>query len=242
MFDIHSHILPEVDDGARSWEIAVKMCEMAAADGVQHMVATPHANDQFYYDRDFLQKHLQELRRRVGPRPSLSLGCDFHLSVDNLQELAASPHRFTIETTAYLLIELSDFSVPPSVGAQIQDLMDHGLRPILTHPERNPILMRRPELVLEWAELGCAVQVTASALTGRWGDKSKEVALWLLEHEAVHILASDAHSTDGRPPILSAGRDVVTKKFGYDRARSLVEENPRAVVLGQPLPYFPAVK
>ncbi|MGI9104358.1 MAG: tyrosine-protein phosphatase [Terriglobales bacterium] len=242
MFDIHSHILPEVDDGARSWEIAIQMCQMAAADGIQHMVATPHANDEFYYDRDFLQQQLQKLRERVGPRPSLSLGCDFHLSVDNLQELAAEPHRFTIETTPYLLIELSDHSVPPSVTAQIQELLDRGVRPILTHPERNPILMRRPELVLEWASLGCAVQVTASSLTNRWGEKAKEMALWLLAHEAVHILASDAHSTDGRPPILSAGRNVVTKEYGYDRARALVQENPRAVVLGQPLPYFPLVR
>jgi protein-tyrosine phosphatase len=242
MVDIHSHILPEVDDGASSWEMAVHMCHMAAQDGIEHMVATPHANGQFAYDRDWLRGVLNELRQRVGPKPKLSLGCDFHFSYENLASLAEAPHRYTIEDTPYLLVEFSDFSVPPSVTDELHDLLRRGLQPIITHPERNLLLQRRPERVLQWVRLGCIVQVTASALSGRWGDKAKKVAHWLLEREAVHILATDSHSVESRPPILSDARDLLTRSFGQSFAQTLVNDNPRAVVSGQPLPYFPQLR
>ena len=239
MVDIHSHILPEVDDGAKSWEMAVHMCQMAAADGIDHMVATPHANDEFPYDRRWLSGVLEQLQQRVGPSPRLSLGCDFHFSYDNLKALEEEPGRFTIGRTAYLLIELSDFAIPPSVGDKIVALIEDGLKPILTHPERNPILQRSPGKVLEWAREGCIVQVTANSLTGRWGDKAQKVAHWLLERQGVHVIASDAHSIESRPPILSRARKVITKNCGSDVAQALVEDNPRAIVSGQELPYFP---
>jgi protein-tyrosine phosphatase len=242
MVDIHSHILPDVDDGARSWEMAVHMCHIAAQDGIEHMVATPHANGQFAYDRDWLRGVLNELRQRVGPKPKLSLGCDFHFSYENLESLTTAPHRYTIEDTPYLLVELSDFSVPPTVTNELADLLLRGLQPIITHPERNLLLQRRPERVLEWVQHGCAVQVTASAFSGRWGEKAKKVARWLMDREAVHILATDSHSVEGRPPILSDARDLVARAFGQAVAQALVDDNPRAVVSGLRLPYFPQVQ
>lgn len=241
MVDIHSHILPDVDDGARSWEMAVHMCRMAAADGIDHMVATPHANDHYDYDRPYLAGLLNELQVRIGPTPRLTLGCDFHFSYDNLKALERDRSLFTIGETAYLLIELSDFAVPPSVGENIVALIGGGLRPILTHPERNPILQRSPKKVLEWAQAGCVVQVTANSLTGRWGDKARKTARWLLERQAVHVIATDAHNVDSRPPILSEACKAVEKDYGWEIARALFEENPRAIVGGLELPYFPAL-
>ncbi len=108
--------------------------------------------------------------------------------------------------------------------------------PIITHPERNAILQRGPERVLEWVDTGCLVQVTASALTGHWGAVARRVALWLLDHDAVHVLATDAHDDQNRPPILSEARDAVSKRFGADAARALVLDNPAAIVAGRPLP------
>jgi protein-tyrosine phosphatase len=235
MVDIHSHILPEVDDGARSWDIAVDMCRMAADDGIGHMVATPHANDEFTYDRARLRGMLDELSARVGARPTLSLGCDFHLSYDNLDSLAANPDHYTIETTPYLLVELSNYSIPPAVTHHLHGLIRAGLRPIITHPERNPLLAKNPERVLEWVQTGCAVQVTASSVTGKWGRIPKNFAHWLIEHGAAHILATDSHNVRGRPPILSSARDLVSRKFGANVAAALVDENPRAVISGTPM-------
>ncbi len=242
MIDIHTHILPEVDDGARSWEMAVAMCRAAAKDGIEHMVATPHADDQYYYERQVFAMLLDELGQRIGPRPGLSLGCDFHLSYDNVQTLREEPERFVIGAGGYLLVELSDFAVPPSVTDTLVDILQRGLTPIITHPERNPILQRKPARVLDWVRMGCAVQVTAAAMTGRWGRRGSQVAHFLLQHDAVHILATDCHNLEGRPPVLSAGRDAVAKTYGQDVADALVRGNPGAVIRGEPLPYFPAVK
>ncbi len=239
MVDIHSHILPEVDDGAKSWQIAVAMCRMAAEDGIEHMVATPHANDQYGYDREWLKTLLAELRTRAGGAPALSLGCDFHFSFDNLQSLARTPHGYTIEDTPYLLVELSDYAIPPNSEEMLFDLLRRDLRPILTHPERNPILQRSPERVLEWVETGCLVQVTASSLEGQWGERAKQAAEWLLRRAAVHVIATDAHSDEWRPPVLSRGRDLAAAIVGADIARCLVEDNPRAIVEGRAIPYFP---
>ena len=239
MFDIHSHILPEVDDGPKSWDIAVEMCRMAAADGITHMVATPHANDRYAYDRNYLKVILEQLQAKVGTSPQLSLGCDFHLSYDNLERVLEQPHTYTIGDTNYLLIELSNFSVPIQIADCFIRLGDRGLTPILTHPERNPILQQTPQRILEWAEQGCLVQVTASALTGFWGERPEIIARWLLDRSAVHFLATDAHDTKRRVPILSKARDVAVEIVGAEYAEALVEGNPAAVVTGQPIPYSP---
>ncbi|HEY1270808.1 MAG TPA: CpsB/CapC family capsule biosynthesis tyrosine phosphatase [Terriglobales bacterium] len=239
MIDIHSHIIPEVDDGAKSQEIAVGMCRMAAADGIEHMVATPHANDQYRYDRENLQNALNELRAAVGRSPRLSLGCDFHMSYDNVQDALANPQRYAIEGTRYILVELSNYSVPTQIDEHFTLLGGKGLVPIVTHPERNPILQQNLSRVLQWVEQGCIVQVTASAVTGFWGERAWRAADWLLQREAVHVLASDAHDTKYRVPVLSSGRKEVEETYGTEVARALVEDNPRAIVSNEKLPYFP---
>ena len=239
VFDIHSHILPEVDDGPKSWDVAVEMCGMAAADGITHMVATPHANDRYAYDRRYLQQLLLQLQARVGKSLQLSLGCDLHLSFENLERVLDQPRDYTIADTNYLLVELSNFSVPIQIGECFTRLGDRGLTPILTHPERNPILQQSPQRVLEWAEQGCLVQVTASSLTGFWGERPEIIARWLLDRSAVHVLATDAHDTKRRVPILSEARRVVEKVAGSDYARALVEDNPGAILRGETIPFAP---
>ncbi|HTR23356.1 MAG TPA: CpsB/CapC family capsule biosynthesis tyrosine phosphatase [Terriglobales bacterium] len=239
MIDIHCHILPEVDDGPKSWDVAVEMCRMAAADGITHTVATPHANSRYLYERDFLQELLDELRERVGPVPEFSLGCDFHLSYENLERALEQPQTYTIGDTNYLLIELSNYSIPNNLPECFSRLGDKGLTPILTHPERNPILQQSPQRVLEYAEQGCLIQVTASSLTGFWGERPEVIAHWLLDRSAVHVLATDAHETKRRVPILSEARDVAAGIVGTEYANALVEANPGAIVKGQPIPFAP---
>lgn len=239
VIDIHCHILPEVDDGPKSWEVSVEMCRMAAADGVTHMVATPHSNDRYPFDPEYLAGCVRKLQEMVGDLPRLSLGCDFHLSYDNLQRVLAQPEQYTIGGASYLLVELSDYSIPTQIADCFLRLGDRGVTPIITHPERNAILRQTPQRVIEFVELGCAVQVTANALTGFWGQRVGRVAIWLLEHEAVHVIASDAHDAKHRTPILSQARAVVMEMVGEEIASALLEENPRAIVSGLPLPYSP---
>lgn len=215
------------------------MCRMAAADGITHQVATPHANDRYHYDRPYLQGLLDHLQSLIGPAPKLSLGCDFHLSYDNVQDALANPTRYAIAGTRYILVELSNYSVPMQTTDSFVKLGDIGLTPIITHPERNPILRESPQRVVEWAEQGFIVQVTGSALTGFWGDRTRRLAQWLLECNAVHILATDAHDTEKRVPVLSSARAAAAEICGQDVADALVEGNPQAIVNSQPLPYFP---
>jgi protein-tyrosine phosphatase len=239
VIDIHCHILPMVDDGPTSWETSLEMCRMAAEDGIEHIVATPHANERFHYSRHDLASNLEYLKALVGEKPRLTLGCDFHLSYDNLRDVLISPERYTIEGSHYLLVELSNYSIPSQINECFTRMADVGITPVITHPERNPILQQTQERVLEWVDQGCAVQVTASAVTGMWGQKVVRAAEWLLERDAVHVLATDAHDTKHRTPSLSAARDKVAKLCGAEVARALVDDNPRAIIGDKPLPYFP---
>ena len=242
MIDIHCHILPGVDDGAKSWEVAEEMCRMAVADGTEHIVATPHANHRYEYDREHFGLMLASLRQRVGRTPRFSLGCDFRLSAENLQDIAVFPQRYVIEGGRYLLAEPSHTKVPPQTEDYLRQLIAMGITPVITHPERNTVLQQTPERILRWVELGCAIQVTASALTGSWGETAWHTAHWLLKHDAVHVLASDAHDTIRRPPGLSLAREAVAEQSGDKVARALVEDNPRAIVSGKALPYLPKPK
>ena len=239
MIDIHSHILPEVDDGPKSWDVCAAMCRMAASDGITHMVATPHANDRYHYDREYLKGLVAHLQALIGDSLKISLGCDFHLSYDNVQDALAHPDRYVIDNTRYLLVEFSNYSIPQQITESFTKLGDCGITVIVTHPERNPILRENPQRILEWAEQGCVIQVTGSALTGFWGDRTRRAAFWLLERQAVHVLATDAHDTEKRVPILSTARDAATEICGDEIAEALVESNPRAIVENQPLPFFP---
>ena len=231
MIDIHSHILPGIDDGSKSWDMTLAMCRLAAQDGITHIVTTPHADDTYTYSRDRVREVLNELSHKAaGDQLVFSIGCDLHLSFENIEDAIAHPHRYTIAAKQYLLVELSDYGIPAQVNDGLFELQSAGMVPIITHPERNAILQQRPERILEWVDAGCLVQVTASAITGFWGPIPKRVALWLLEHDGVHVLATDAHDDKNRPPILSEARDAVSKRFGADVARALVLDNPTAVV------------
>ena len=103
-------------------------------------------------------------------------------SYDNIQDALEHPRRYTIGDTQYLLIEFSDYGIPPSVKQDVLSLLSCGMTPIITHPERNQPLMKNPEMVLALVEQGCLVQVTANAVTGAWGPRSKKIADWLLRN------------------------------------------------------------
>jgi len=235
MVDIHTHILPGVDDGAKSLEMAIAMCTMATADGVTHIVATPHSNDVYRYDRKAHENALETLRKELNGTVQLSLGCDFHMSYDNIVALRKNPAEFCIGGSNYLLVEFSDFGISRQILTTLEEFLDFGVVPIITHPERNRVLQSKPELVVDMAAIGCVVQVTASSFTGFWGSGPKKISEWLLKKGAVHVLASDGHDPERRKPILSEGRDAVAAIAGEAVANLLVSENPQAIVDGRNL-------
>ncbi len=239
MVDIHCHILPGIDDGSESWEMTAEMCRVAAKDGITHIVATPHCNDEFLYDRDRYAEMLGELYDIAQGKLGFSLGCDFHFSYDNIRDALAHPRRYTIGESQYLLVEFSDYTIPPSVKRDLLSLSSSGMVPVITHPERNPVLLRKPEMALEMAGQGCLLQVTANAVTGFWGSRSQKMVEWLLKREAIHVVASDAHDAKHRRPVLSEARAAIASLAGDEIADALVKHNPAAIVDGKSLPYQP---
>ncbi len=239
MIDIHCHPLPGVDDGAKTADEAVEMCRMAASDGITHIVATPHCNYDYPFQPNVNQEKLSELQAAVGQEPKLLLGCDFHLSYDNIREVIKDRGSFTINRTRYLLVEFEDQFIPENMDHVFYDLQVAGLVPILTHPERNPVLQRKPEMVYQWVTHGCLVQVTAQSLTGRFGSTAKRLSEMWLARNLVHFFASDAHDTRRRPPLLSTCYDRVAAQKGESEAERLLRRNPAAVIEDKPLPLGP---
>ena len=242
MIDIHSHILPGLDDGSKSWDMTLQMCRLATEDGITHIVTTPHANDTYAYRRERVRDLVNELSRKVNAELTFTIGCDFHLSYENIEDAIAHPQRYTIAAKSYLLVELSDYGIPPQMDDGLLRLQEAGMIPVITHPERNAILQRTPGRILQWVSTGCLVQVTASAVTGFWGPNATRMAMWSLDQNVVHVLATDAHDDVNRPPILSKARDLISKRFGPEVARALVLDNPAAIVSGRPLPFGGAIK
>ncbi len=241
MVDLHCHILPDLDDGARTWDDALAMAEDAIADGITHVVATPHASPDFSFDYRLVRESVNELRSRLGGRLHLASGCDFHLNHENLMALRGDPRPYCINQKDYLLVEFNEFSIPPSLDQALHELRLTEIRPVVTHPERNGILRMHPERLRRWVELGCYVQVTAGSLTGVFGQGPKQQAWGWLADGLVHFVSSDAHNTTRRPLKLKFAFEEIAARLGEERAKALLVENPLAAFEGRALPYVPEV-
>lgn len=244
MVDIHSHILPGLDDGARTMEESLEMLRLAAAAGTTDIVATPHANSQYAFDAAVVEQRLAELSACAGEHITLHRGCDFHLSFDNLMEALEYPTKYTINNSRYLLVELPELFSPPAVRAALLRLRDAAITPIITHPERN-LSLQTPTHSKElagWVRDGCLLQLTAQSLLGDFGPAAGRASEALLTDRLVHFVASDAHDCTARPPGLSAAYQFVHARWGVDRADALFIHNPAAVLTGEPIVSAPPKK
>lgn len=237
MVDIHHHLLWGVDDGAKSYEISLEMAKASARDGVTHVVCTPHANAQFNYDPAGNAVKVAELQAALNEERialTVGLGCDFHLSYDNVVEVKENPSKFSINGLGYLMVEIPDYGVPPGLTETFYELQLAGLTPVLTHPERNPTLQQDYKRLAEWMRGGVLVQVTGDSVTGKMGRSAEKMAHALLRQRWVHFIATDAHNVSSRPPRLSEARALIAKKYGEAYAEALSTTNPAAVFAGKP--------
>jgi protein-tyrosine phosphatase len=238
MIDIHHHLLWGLDDGSTSLDNSIAMAKIAAADGITHIVCTPHANGQYAYDPRVVAEKIATLQKALdsaGIALKLGRGCDFHMSYDNIQEAKTDPARFSINGHGYLLVELPDYGISQALTETFYQLRLAGLTPILTHPERNATLVADQQRMVDWMLGGLLIQVTASSVLGNMGKSAQRMAYQLLENRWVHFLATDAHNTTSRPPKLREAYEAVAEKFGPEYAYALCIGNPLAVFMGKPL-------
>lgn len=235
MIDIHTHILPGFDDGAGSMEESVAMLRMAAAAGTTDIVATSHCRAGFAFDPAHALRSIAELQQAASDIPRIHYGCELHFTLENVEGVLRSPAIWSVNHRGYVLIEFSDFVVPKTSGDILARLAAAGTPPILVHPERNPILQRNLPQLEGWIRHGICIQVTAQSLMGNFGRPAKTAAEFLLERGWVHFLASDAHSTTHRPPVLTEAWRLVEQNFGAERAERLMVTNPQSVLAGTPI-------
>ena len=237
MIDLHTHLLPEWDDGAKDWEEARRMAEIAKNDGVETIVMTPHIFRINRYGDDFEllgHKFTEGEVRLADAGVKLLRGAEVYIRHDIVQMVKA--HGLTINGSSYVFVEFPSDYVPPGVKDLFYQMMLEGLVPIISHPERNVEFAAHPESLYELIRMGCLAQVTAKSLTGEFGAETKKAADLFLRHNLVHIIASDAHDTERRPPVLSKGVREAAHIVGVEKAEAMVGKIPEAILKDEAIP------
>jgi protein-tyrosine phosphatase len=233
MIDVHCHLLPGIDDGAETLDMALQMARIAAADGIGTIVCTPHIYPGMYDNNAAgirlavgqLQSHLDE----AGISLRLLAGADAHLVPDMAGEIRADRVP-TLADSRYLLLEPPHHVAPPRFEETIFELMAAGMVPVITHPERLSWVESHYDLFERLVERGCWMQITAGALTGRFGPRVRYWGERFVGDGNAHVLATDAHHPKRRPPLLAEARDAAARLIGAEHAEHLVRTRPAAVI------------
>jgi len=235
--DIHSHILPGLDDGSQSISMSMEMARVALNDHIGMMVATPHIKTgRFDYSKRYILQRVDELNQHFK-RNDVDLqvlpGAEYYLEPDLPQRLADGELLTINNTGRYLLIELPSIMVPEHTERILYEIQLQGVIPIIAHPERNEVLAKRPDILSAYSQRGILAQVTSTSITGLFGRRAAKAANKMVADGSVQILASDAHTPNKRAPLISEACDYIESRWGTDHAYALAVNNPLKVLHGQ---------
>lgn len=236
MIDLHAHILPDLDDGPAVLEESIELCRMAEQDGIHTIAATPHTFHGLHHAKkdDILEK-VVELRRELetaGIEIEIWPGAEVSLTADLLDRIEKGEVLTLADGGKYILLELPNNVLPQGIEDLLFSLRLMDLKAIISHPERNFAVRSDLKALSTIVEMGHLIQLTAASLTGQLGEETYLCATRLLDSGLCHIVASDCHSLNGRPPGLSEARDSVRALAGQEKATRIFEHNPGQILAG----------
>ena len=235
MIDLHSHVLPGIDDGAEDLDEAIAICRAAAADGISVLAATPHVRDDYPTPPEVMEAAVRELQAAVGDLIQVLPGGE--LDLQELDRPAEELARFGLGgNPSYLLVEMPYVGWPLGLEDKLFRLRSSGITPVLAHPERNGEVQARPERLEAIVAGGTLVQLTAASIDGRIGRTSQTCARALLSRRLAHLVASDAHGLSVRAVGMA---DAARAVNDADLARWLTVDVPRAIIEGVAIPAYP---
>lgn len=244
MIDLHSHILPGIDDGAQNMEEAIEMARIAEKDGVKKIVATPH---MFRYpfifkDLGIIEKKWRELTwilKENDINVDVLLGAEVHISHDLMNGIRKNRKPFVIHQSSYMIVEFPPHNVVAGVIKLFFDLLSEGITPIISHPERNLVFQRNPELLFKLIQMGGLSQANSGSFSRYYGKRVQETVYYFLEMNLIHFIGSDCHNARSSATRLSEAACRIKEVGGEEIANALVLQNPMAVLHDREIPYFP---
>ena len=238
MFDLHCHIIPGIDDGAKTEVVSLEMLQISAENGTTAIVATPHVIvGQWLPPWEKIVTHCNLLRIH-GEARGISIpiypGAEVAISIEILKYID-SPGRYCLNSGCYMLVELPALEIPSFTDEFFFQLQTKGITPILAHPERHSTIAGNPELLLDWVQKGILLQINSGSILGKMGERAQKTAELLLANHLVHVIGSDAHNTRSRSTNLREAAKRIVELVGEEQAQQLLMENPMAIINSQEL-------
>jgi len=235
MIDLHCHILPSIDDGSKSWEMSLEMARLAVAEGVTHILATPHHMNRHWMNPkhevitlvDELQERLDEESIPLTVFP----GQEVRLHGEILENIQNDEICFIDEMNQYALIEFPTSSVPDYSKRLFFELQSAGITPVIAHPERNHAILKDPSILYELVSRDILAQVTAASYTGKFGREIERFSEQLIEADLVHFLASDAHNVTSRQFYMKEAFEKLKRQHGAEKVNAF-DQITRALING----------
>ncbi|WP_028401698.1 tyrosine-protein phosphatase [Ectobacillus panaciterrae] len=238
MIDLHCHILPGVDDGPETMEESIQMAKEAVKQGIHTIVATPHHQTSSYMNEKKTIIHkvneINEIFKNNDITLTIMPGQEVRLYGELIGDYESGTIQTLNETNKYVLVEFPANHVPRYAESLLYDMQLKGLTPIIAHPERNAAIIERSSVLYKLIEKGALAQLTAASLTGDFGKNIKKFSMQLIEHNLVHMLASDAHNITNRPFKLRDAYGTLEKEFGAETLY-LFQENVYSIIAGKPV-------
>lgn len=226
-------MLPGIDDGARSLDVALEMARIAVDDGISVTACTPHLLPGLFDNPGPAVRRMiidfKEQLVEAGIPLQITTGADVHLTPHTVSEIK-SGHALTLNDTLYFLLEPPHITPPPGFFGAVTKIKDSGFIPVITHPERLAWIEPHYPVFQKLAHYGCLMQLTAGALLGQFGARAEHVSWRMIDEGLVDVVASDAHSAGRRRPVLSHARRLVESRFGPELSRKLFVETPACIL------------